>query len=92
MMLFDTGVAGNASAYSDRMTSWNHDKFHACMGKLNNGKGEMSFHWGDSKLVTAFMQDYYDDPKLEVTRVVEMCNASSGYPVWLVVYKMPDPK
>ena len=87
IVLIDTGVKGDASAYSDRMVGWNYDKFYACLGKINNGKGEMAFRWGDRKLVTALMRDYNDDPALEVTRVVEMCNASTGYPVWLVVYK-----
>lgn len=87
IVLFDTREKGDASAYSDRMVGWNYNKFYACMGKLNNGKGEMAFRWSDRQLVTALMRDYNDDPVLEVTRVVEMCNASNGYPVWLVVYK-----
>lgn len=87
IVLVDTGAKGDASAYSDRMVGWNYEKFYACLGKINNGKGEMAFRWGDRKLVTALMRDYNDDPALEVTRVVEMCNASTGYPVWLVVYK-----
>lgn len=87
IVLIDTGVKGDASAYSDRMVSWNYDKFYACLGKINTGKGETAFRWGNRELVTSLMREYNDDPGLEVARVVEMCNASSGYPVWLVVYK-----
>ena len=87
IVLFNTGAKGDASAYSDRMVGWDYDKFYACLGKINNGQGELGFRWGDRNLVTALMRDYNDDPVLEVTRVVEMCNASTGYPVWLVVYK-----
>lgn len=93
IVLIDSGKEGDGSSYSDRMVGWDHDKFYTCLGKLNNGKGEMMFSWGNRKLVTAFMQDYNDDPGLEVTRVVEMCNVSNGYPVWLIVYKKgPDIK
>lgn len=87
IVLIDSKAEGDESAYSDRMVGWNYDKFYACLHKINDGKGEMAFRWGDRRLVTALMRDYNDDPGLQVTRVVEMCNASTGYPVWLVVYK-----
>jgi hypothetical protein len=87
IVLLDSGTEGDGSAYSDRMVGWDYNKFYACMGKINDGKGEMCFRWGSRELVTAFMRDYNDDPGLIVTRVVEMCNVSNGYPVWLVVYK-----
>lgn len=87
IVLLDSKTKGDASAYSDRMVGWNYDKFYACLHKINDGKGEMGFRWSDRNLVTALMRDYNDDPGLQVTRVVEMCNASTGYPVWLVVYK-----
>lgn len=86
IVLIDSGEKGNASVYSDRMVSWDYDKFYACLHKINNGMGELSFRWASRDLVTALMRDYNNDPGLEVTRVVEMCNASNGYPVWLVVY------
>ena len=80
---FQNGDEDQVYVYSDRMQQWDYEKFN----KAIEGKGEMAFRWADKEAVTQFMRSYYDDVGLTVCSVVEMCNASSGYPLWLIGYK-----
>lgn len=86
IVLFDTGEKSTDSAYSDRMSQWNYEKFRASM----KDQGEMHFSWHSKDAVQKFLRAYYSENTTEVlhvTRVVEMCNASSGYPVWFIEWK-----
>lgn len=82
IVLIDTGVEANGSAYSDRMSQWDYDKFRAAM----KNTGEMHFSWHNKNLVQNMAREYFDDPTLKIVKVIEMCNASSGYPVWLLTW------
>lgn len=82
-VVFTCGDA-TGSAYTDRMTSWDYTKFYDELGKLNKGKGEMSFSWSNRELVQKFCRRYFNDKSMTITRVVEMCNQSTGYPLWLI--------
>lgn len=82
IVLFDTGEDPTDSAYSDRMRGWAPEKFDKCLGM-----GEMRFSWGDRDAVNKMIRAYFDDPLREVIKVIEMCNVSSGYPVWLICWK-----
>jgi len=81
----DAGVTPNASVYSDRMQGWDSAKYTRCVethfGKTGYGSG-----WSNSKNVLAFMRDYIGDPELKLCKVIEMCNVSNGFPVWLITY------
>ncbi len=83
IVLIDTKEEGNGSAYSDRMMGWDPEKFRACMADV----GEMRFQWGNSQVVQRMARAYFDDVTLKVVKVIEMCNSSTGYPVWLIVWK-----
>ncbi len=49
IVLIDTGVVGDGSAYSDRMVQWDSKKFYDCLRKHTGGKGELAFSWGNRR-------------------------------------------
>jgi len=86
IVLFYTGKEHQRADYSDRLQQWDYDKFKKCMEEAGNVSGELHFRWGNRDQVTKLMRLYYDDPKLEVVKVVKQCNANSGYPLWIIYY------
>lgn len=82
MTLINTGEKATGSAYSDRMSQGNYKQFRLAMQE----RGELQFDWGDVNEVTQMCQTYYNDPTLQVTKVVHMCNQATGFPVWYIEY------
>lgn len=78
-------ASGNitSSAYSDRMRSWEPEKFDFAIGQ---GVGEMRFSWGRTEAVNAFLHSYYDDPTIKIVKVMEYCNVATGYPCWFLAW------
>ena len=81
IVLFNTGKPTNGSAYSDRMQEWDYEKFNKHLGT-----GEIKFRWGSQSSVETFARLYFDDVTLKVTKVVEICNVATGYPVGLICW------
>lgn len=73
---------GTDACYSDRLSQWDYKKYDACVKKHFKGGGGFA----SKKETEAFMRDYMDAPKLQVTKLVEVCNASSGYAVFVIHY------
>jgi len=74
------------AVYTDRLLEWDwgkHDRL--CMKHFGN-KGQ---YWEnrDPKDIQAWLRDYNDNQKLILTMVMQCCNVSSGYPIWVLFYK-----
>lgn len=70
------------SLYSDRLNLWNGDKKDALFKQL----GMNDYSWNNLEKTQAFMRGWTSNPNLIVTRIVEMCNVSTGYPYYLIDY------
>lgn len=82
----------NASAvYSDRMLQWDYTKFRSLCREHFNHEGDY-FGGRSPKKIEAFMRAYFGNPDLELVRIEEHCNQSSGYPVWAFFYVDPNRK
>ena len=80
--LFNNGDTATSSVYSDRMAQWDYEKFRKAMEE----QGELGYDWHDGEKVTKMCQTYFDNPTLQVVKVVELCNVATGYPVWHIMY------
>lgn len=82
-------TGANGSVYTDRLWQWDHGKTQRIGKEVFEDGGD--FHWFGSSLrpgkVQAFLRRWNDDESIVLTRVVEYCNASTGYPTWLLVYR-----
>ena len=78
IILYVNEKAASASAYTDRMISWDREKWEECCHLLKSN----SLYRGDKKPVEAFLRAYYEDPKLELVAIIEYCNWSTGSPTW----------
>ncbi len=79
----------NNSVYSDRMRQWDYEKYNR-IGQALFNTGDMAwFNTGNAKKIEQFLREYNGDNTLELTRVVEYCNVSTGYPVWRLDYYKP---
>lgn len=69
------------NAYSDRMYTWDHEKFDRSHERVFKNKGQF-FGSSQPHEIEAFLRFYYDNPALVLTDVYQCCNQSSGYPLW----------
>jgi len=79
----------NGSMYTDRLLQWDFAKHDDLCEKHFGNKGQ---RWIDRppELIEAFVRDWLDDQTVTLTKVVEYCNPSNGYPVWNLVYHKED--
>lgn len=89
------GVPADAQGvYSDRMRQWNYALYRELCQKHFAGKngdpGGDYFNRRKPKDIEAFLREYFSKPKLELVRVEEHCNMSSGYPIWVFYYRDHD--
>ena len=71
--------------YSDRMMSWDWDKFHESMKQVWEKHGHY-FDGDDPKDVEKFLSLYNDKP-VKLTAILKGCNLSNGYPYFIFGYK-----
>ena len=71
--------------YSDRLLQWDYDKHNELCKKHFGNEGQYWSGRGFDK-IEAFLQDYYDLPKLELVGIMEGCNVSSGFPYWVFMF------
>lgn len=67
----------NGTVYSDRLRS---EDFNS-LAKEYFPRG---VPWEQGEAVEALLRKYTGDDELEVTRVIEYCNSSSGNPLWRI--------
>ena len=86
--------ACNGSDYTDGLDEWDTSKYER-LAKKHYRSGENSYerpfdaHNCKGALIEAFLRDWHDDPELKLLRVVEYCNAHSGYSTWRLDYASP---
>ena len=71
--------------YSDRMMSWDWDKFHESMKQVWKQHGHY-FDGDDPKDVEKFLSLYNGHP-VKLTAILKGCNVSNGYPYFVFGYK-----
>lgn len=76
----------NASVYTDRLYTWDHELHDSLCQKHFGDKGQ---YWSDRspEKIQDFLRERFDLPNLILCSVEEHCNASSGFPVWHLSYK-----
>ena len=79
--IFTTGKKANGSIYTDRLLMWDFDK-HDKLCQKHFGNERQGWRDRSPKLIEKFLRDWGEDPKLVLTRIVEYCNLSTGYPTW----------
>lgn len=94
-VLFDKGFNYNelqkdkdksfSSCYSDRLFQWDSQKYNLCHEKHFGNRGQ-NWERGTEEKTQNFLRDYFDVSDLILTRIVEYCNASTGYPCWRFDY------
>jgi hypothetical protein len=69
------------SAFSDRMSGWDRDHFEKCFAEhLPIGSG--GFRHGNPGAIENFLRAYQRDENLELLRIVDGCNSSTGYEIF----------
>lgn len=71
--------------YSDRMFSWDSKKFNECLEKVFSNKGQ-DFSSRPPKKIEKFLSLYFDK-EIKLTAILQGCNHSSGFPLWVFVYE-----
>ncbi|MBQ8806628.1 MAG: hypothetical protein IJZ68_09320 [Bacteroidaceae bacterium] len=71
--------------YSDRMMSWDWDKFHESVKQVWKTHGHY-FDGDDPKDVEKFLSLYNGHP-VKLTAILKGCNVSNGYPYFVFGYK-----
>lgn len=82
------GGHGTASAYTDRLLSWDYDKHNACTMEV---WGNQAQYWDDRKPadIERFITAYYGRP-CRLLGKVRYTNQSSGFPVWRLDWQWLD--
>lgn len=72
------------SNYTDRLSTWKYKEYREAATRLGVcfQKGRVT---GDA--IQQMLRELLDLPKLELLRVIEFCNAATGYPTWCCVYR-----
>lgn len=81
----DTVEKGRQTVYSDRLYSWDSEKYDTLCVKHWNNKG----HYFDKRTpasVEAFLSDYFGK-KISLERIEQQVNLGSGYPLWRFDYR-----
>jgi hypothetical protein len=79
------------TAYSDRMGGWDRDHFDACFNEqLPIGSGGMRH--GRPHLIEKFLAAYFRDENLELVKIVDCCNHSSGFEIFRFDFIYTPPK
>lgn len=75
---------GDSIVYSDRLISWDHEKFNKCCMEVFNNKGQ-NFNNRKPKDIEKFLSLYFDKD-IKLTAIEEGCNVSNGYPYWIFYF------
>ena len=74
-------VTPNHTVYSDRFHLWGEEKYKESCQKAF-GEDSSHFNKREPEEIESFLRYYYEDPNLVLTRIVEWCNKSNGYPYY----------
>jgi hypothetical protein len=73
------------AVYSDRLYQWDYQKYDECFKTVWGNTGQY-FNGRSSSDIEKFLCLYLGK-SVELTAVVEGCNASSGYPYWVFFFE-----
>ena len=80
----------NGFVYTDRLEQWDYGKYERLAAKHyrigNTWERPFDSHNCKGHLIQDFLRDWFDDPGLELLRVIEFCNQATGYPIWGLDY------
>lgn len=82
----------NGTDYTDQLDRWDPAKYDQLAKKhYRSGESDYARPFAEyackGDLIQAFLRDWHDDPKLELLRVIEYCDASTGYSTWRLDYR-----
>ncbi len=69
--------------WTDRLQEWDYAKYQV-LAKKHYPDMSRPFDSYNCKgtLIEQFLRDWHADPDLKLLRVIEYCNAATGYPTW----------
>jgi hypothetical protein len=73
------------TVYSDRLFQWDWEKYNRCCEEVWGNKGQY-FDNRTPKDIEKFLR-LYTDKQIKLTAILEGCNWSTGYPVWIFIYE-----
>ncbi len=81
--------AANGSDWSDRLFQFDYEKTSRIGKEVFDGAGDMRWFGAgmSGEKAERFLRLWHDDPSIVLTRVIEYCNVSNGYPTWCLVYR-----
>jgi len=84
----------NGSDYTDRLEEWDYKKFNELAKEIYVDGDQRAAPFNSfncrGDLIQKFLRRYHDAPDLELLRVIEYCNVSTGYPTWRLDYVIPS--
>lgn len=79
-----------ASAYSDRMLSWNRDQFDSACFKVWGNHGQMFYtDRRNPDEIEKFLRLYFNKPELRLMLVRQHVNHATGFDLWFFAYAYP---
>lgn len=79
----------NGSEWTDRLWEFDYSKAERLAARIYAGARPFDNHSCRGDLVEQFLREWHEDPVLELLRVIEYCNPSTGYPTWRLDYHSP---
>ncbi|MFJ8528309.1 hypothetical protein [Bacillus sp. NPDC094106] len=76
------------TVYSDRLLQWDYKKFEECCMDVWGNQGQ-SFHNRTPEDIESFLSKYFCK-EVKLTAIMECCNVSNGYPIWMFYYETLD--
>ncbi|PFA29615.1 hypothetical protein CN384_07975 [Bacillus thuringiensis] len=77
--------AKSHTVYSDRLLQWDYKKFEECCMDVW-GNHRQGFNGREPEDIERFLSRYFGE-KVKLTVIMECCNVSSGYPIWVFYYE-----
>lgn len=71
--------------YSDRLWEWDSKKYNECCQEVWNNHGQY-FYNREPEDIERFLSKYFRR-NIKLTVILEGCNVSNGYPVWVFYYE-----
>lgn len=78
---------GNESFYSDRLSLWyDANEIKDLRNKYSIDHGDYFWAYNSVNMLNMFLTDLMKR-HVRITAIIEHCNVSNGYPIWLVYFK-----
>jgi len=71
-----------SSCYTDRLYQWDSKKYNDSAMEVFGNEGQFWSQRSKSD-IEKFLKLYFSDETIDLVRVLQTCNHSSGYPLWV---------